>query len=138
MGQFNKDKYHAAIDGIAKKGLSTLGPRVTVLPYDEDTVTAGGIVIPPDSQKKPATGTIIQLGQGFEVWQDELGETHLGEALQYARGLALGGRITFNLYDGKEHTIAITDSWAKKLGLRVPVLDVLVLHAGNLYLKWEE
>lgn len=128
-GNFNQDRFDAVLDGLQRKGIDTLGDNVTTLVYDNADITSGGIIIPEEAKKKPVTATVVQLGQAYDPDSP---------VPRYAKGLEVGDHITFNAYDGKEHSIAITKAWQRKLDLIEPSVSVLVLNPGNLYLRWKE
>ena len=44
-----------------------LHDRVLVRRVDEDTKTAGGIIIPDSAQEKPSQGEIVAVGNGLQV-----------------------------------------------------------------------
>ena len=126
-GTFNKDRFDAVLDGLTRKGITTLGDNISALVYDSMTITPGGIHIPKDAEKKPVVATVVQLGQAYDPD---------GSVPRYAKGLKVGDHITFNAYDGKEHSLAITKAWQTKLGNTEPVELVLVLNPGNLYWRY--
>jgi len=44
--------------------LKPLGNRVVVEPYEQEEVTAGGIVLPETAKEKPQKGKVISVGPG--------------------------------------------------------------------------
>lgn len=130
-GTFNKDRFDAVVDGLDRKGITTLGDNVTALVYDMVTITSGGIHIPDDANKKPVVATIVQLGQAYDP-------AGIDAPPRYAQGLEVGDHVTFNAYDGKEHSLAITSKWQTILGNAQPSEMLLVLNPGNLYWGWKE
>ena len=69
-----------------------LGDRVVVKRVQEDTKTAGGIIIPDTAQEKPQEGEIIAVGPGG---RDEKGD-------RIAPEVKVGDRILFGKWSGTE------------------------------------
>lgn len=114
----NKEKYAALIHGLTKMQVGIGGPRLVLLRDDSDEVSAGGIVIPDEAQKIKHYGTVLLIGSGVK---------HVASELQ-TPDLEVGHRVTFNAYDGIEHSIPT----------RMGELPVLVTHVRNVYLHWPQ
>jgi chaperonin GroES len=69
-----------------------LGDRVVVKRVQEETKTAGGIIIPDTAQEKPQEGEIVAVGPGG---RDERGE-------RIAPEVKAGDRILFGKWSGTE------------------------------------
>jgi len=69
-----------------------LGDRVVVKRVQEDTKTAGGIIIPDTVQEKPQEGEVIAVGPGA---RDEKGD-------RIAPEVKVGDRILFGKWSGTE------------------------------------
>jgi chaperonin GroES len=126
VSKFNKDKFDAVLEGLGIKKIRTLGPKVMVLPHDPDEVTAGGLIIPESAKKKTAVGTIVQIGQDTETIDG------------YVKGIEVGKHVSYPIVEGKEHAIAVTQRAIDQLDLKERSITTLVIHAGNLYIDWEE
>ncbi len=66
--------------------------RVLVKRTEEDTKTAGGIIIPDTAKEKPSQGEVIAVGPGA---RDEQGKT-------LPMSLKIGDRILFGKWSGTE------------------------------------
>ena len=69
-----------------------LGDRVVVKRVQEDTKTAGGIIIPDTVQEKPQEGEVVAVGPGA---RDEKGD-------RIAPEVKVGDRILFGKWSGTE------------------------------------
>ncbi|MCE9521861.1 MAG: co-chaperone GroES [Alphaproteobacteria bacterium] len=69
-----------------------LGDRVVVKRVQEETKTAGGIIIPDTAQEKPQEGEVVSVGPGA---RDEKGE-------RIAPEVKAGDRILFGKWSGTE------------------------------------
>ena len=69
-----------------------LGDRVVVKRVQEDTKTAGGIIIPDTVQEKPQEGEVLSVGPGA---RDEKGD-------RIAPEVKAGDRILFGKWSGTE------------------------------------
>ena len=69
-----------------------LHDRVIVKRWDEDTTSAGGIVIPDSATEKPSKGEIIAVGNGKIT---EAGEVR-------ALDVKVGDKVLFGKYSGTE------------------------------------
>ena len=69
-----------------------LGDRVVVKRVQEETKTAGGIIIPDTAQEKPQEGEIVSVGPGG---RDEKGD-------RIAPEVKPGDRILFGKWSGTE------------------------------------
>lgn len=69
-----------------------LNDRVVVRRLQEDTKTAGGIIIPDTAQEKPQTGEVLAVGPGG---RDEDGE-------RIAMDVKVGDKILFGKWSGTE------------------------------------
>ncbi len=59
--------------------LKPLGDRVVIEPIEQDSMTAGGIVLPDTAKEKPQEGTVLAVGPDVEA---ELAE---GDRVMYAK-----------------------------------------------------
>jgi len=69
-----------------------LGDRVVVKRVQEDTKTAGGIIIPDSAQEKPQEGEVVAVGPGG---RDDKGD-------RIAPEVKVGDRILFGKWSGTE------------------------------------
>jgi chaperonin GroES len=69
-----------------------LADRVVVKRVQEDTKTAGGIIIPDTAQEKPQEGEVVAVGPGA---RDEAGKRITPE-------VSVGDRILFGKWSGTE------------------------------------
>lgn len=69
-----------------------LQDRVLVKRLEEETKTAGGIIIPDNSKEKPAQGEVISVGSGY---RNQDGSTRALE-------VKAGDKILFGKYSGTE------------------------------------
>jgi chaperonin GroES len=69
-----------------------LGDRVVVKRVQEETKTAGGIIIPDTAQEKPQEGEVVSVGPGA---RDEKGD-------RIAPEVKAGDRILFGKWSGTE------------------------------------
>ncbi len=72
-----------------------LHDRVVVRRLEEDTKTAGGIIIPDTAKEKPMQGEVISVGPGA---RDESGKV-------VPPGVKAGERVLFGKWSGTEVTI---------------------------------
>jgi chaperonin GroES len=75
--------------------LRPLNDRVLIKRADEDTKTAGGIIIPDTAQEKPMQGIVMGVGPGA---RDEKGE-------RVALTVQDGDRVLFGKWSGTEVTL---------------------------------
>ncbi|MDA1100891.1 MAG: co-chaperone GroES [Proteobacteria bacterium] len=75
--------------------LRPLNDRVLIKRADEDTKTAGGIIIPDTAQEKPMQGIVMGVGPGT---RDENGERVSPE-------VQTGDRVLFGKWSGTEVTL---------------------------------
>ena len=76
--------------------LKPLGDRVIVKAVEEESVTAGGLVLPDTAQEKQQRGKIISVGDG--AW-DEDGEKRI------PLDVAAGDEVLYSKYGGTEVTV---------------------------------
>ncbi|MFZ5426331.1 MAG: co-chaperone GroES [Thermodesulfobacteriota bacterium] len=72
--------------------LKPLNDRVLVKRLEEETVTAGGIIIPDSAKEKPMKGEVIAVGPG------KAGD----DGKRAALSVAAGNKVLFNKYAGTE------------------------------------
>jgi len=72
-----------------------LADRVVVKRVQEDTKTAGGIIIPDTAQEKPQEGEVVAVGPGA---RDEKGQ-------RVPMDLKAGDRILFGKWSGTERKV---------------------------------
>jgi chaperonin GroES len=75
--------------------LRPLNDRVLIKRADEDTKTAGGIIIPDTAQEKPMQGIVMGVGPGA---RDETGD-------RVALSVQNGDRVLFGKWSGTEVTL---------------------------------
>jgi chaperonin GroES len=78
--------------------LKPLGDRVVIEPIEQDSMTAGGIVLPDTAKEKPQEGTVLAVGPDVEA---ELAE---GDRVMYAKYAGTEVKM-----DGKEVIILRED-----------------------------
>jgi len=69
-----------------------LGDRVLVKRTEEETKTAGGIIIPDNNKEKPARGEVVSVGPGKRNDDGSLSKVDVRE----------GDKIIFGKYSGSE------------------------------------
>jgi len=72
-----------------------LHDRVVIRRVDEETKTAGGIIIPDSAQEKPQEGEVVAVGPGA---RGDDGKIH-------ALDVNVGNRVLFGKWSGNEVTI---------------------------------
>ena len=72
-----------------------LHDRVVIRRVDEETKTAGGIIIPDSAQEKPQEGEVVAVGPGA---RGDDGKIH-------ALDVKIGSRVLFGKWSGNEVTI---------------------------------
>jgi chaperonin GroES len=72
-----------------------LHDRVIIKRVEEETTTAGGIVLPGSAAEKPSEGTVLAVGNGKLL---ENGETR-------PLDVKVGDRVLFGKYSGNEVTV---------------------------------
>ncbi|MCB9964390.1 MAG: co-chaperone GroES [Rhodospirillales bacterium] len=72
-----------------------LHDRVAVKRIEEDTKTAGGIIIPDTAKEKPSQGEVVAIGTGY---MNDNGETR-------PLAVKVGDRVLFSKWSGTEVTI---------------------------------
>ena len=72
--------------------LKPLGSRVVVEPFEQEEVTASGIVLPETAKEKPQKGTVLAVGPGD---RDEDGK-------RIAMDVSKGDVVLFAKYSGTE------------------------------------
>ncbi len=72
--------------------LRPLQDRVVIKRLEEETKTAGGIIIPDNHKEKPAQGEVVSVGKGYRL---ENGETR-------ALDVKKGDKVLFGKYSGTE------------------------------------
>ena len=63
--------------------IHTVGTKIMVLPYPNETTTAGGIIIPDTAQERPTKGVVVVVGnkcQTAEIGDDAHFGTYAGIA----------------------------------------------------------
>lgn len=76
--------------------LRPLQDRVVIKRVEEETKTAGGIIIPDNHKEKPAQGEVIAVGKGYRLANGEV------KALDVKKG----DRVLFGKYSGTEVKVA--------------------------------
>lgn len=76
-------------------GFRPLHDRVLVRRIEEDTTTAGGIIIPDTAKEKPSEGEIVAVGAGA---RDEQGNL-------IAPDVKVGDKVLFGKWGGTEITL---------------------------------
>jgi chaperonin GroES len=73
-------------------GIRPLHDRVIVKRVDEETTSAGGIVLPGSAAEKPSEGTVLAVGNGKVLDNGEV----------RAVDVKVGDRVLFGKYSGNE------------------------------------
>ena len=76
-----------------------LHDRVAVRRIEEDTKTAGGIIIPDTAKEKPSEGEVVAIGTGYV---NDNGDTR-------PLAVKVGDRVLFSKWSGTEITIDGTE-----------------------------
>jgi len=69
-----------------------LQDRVLIKRLEEETTTAGGIIIPDNSKEKPAQGEVVSVGTGYR----------LNDGSVRALDVKSGDKVLFGKYSGTE------------------------------------
>lgn len=80
-------------------GVQPLNDRVLVKRLQEETKTAGGIIIPDNQKEKPAEGEIVAVGSGHLLNDGKL------KALEVKKG----DKVLFDKYAGKDIKVGAED-----------------------------
>ena len=73
-------------------GIRPLHDRVIVKRVEEETTSAGGIVLPGSAAEKPSEGTVLAVGNGKVLDNGDV----------RAVDVKVGGRVLFGKYSGNE------------------------------------
>ena len=73
-------------------GIRPLHDRVIVKRVDEETTSAGGIVLPGSAAEKPSEGTVLAVGNGKVLDNGDV----------RAVDVSVGDRVLFGKYSGNE------------------------------------
>lgn len=70
-----------------KTTIQPLGKRVLVQPDEVEQTTKGGLVLPPSASddKRPATGTILTLGEGRDDGKDIQFDVKVGDRIYFKK-----------------------------------------------------
>lgn len=79
---------------MSKINIKPLADRVLVQPYEAETTTSSGIIIPDTAKEKPQKGKIIAVGDG---------------TTDHKMNVKVGDRVLYGKYSGTELTIEDTD-----------------------------
>ena len=79
--------------------LRPLATKIVVLPGEEETQTAGGIVLPDSAKKKPQEGRVVAVGRGRTL--DD------GKIVPLA--VKVGETVVYSKYGGTEVALEGTD-----------------------------
>ena len=77
---------------MAKIKIRPLDDRIVVEPMQAEEKTAGGIVLPGNSQEKPQRGTVVAVGPGKLLESGQRGEL----------SVTVGDEVIFGKYGGTE------------------------------------
>ncbi len=77
---------------MAKIKIRPLDDRIVVEPMQAEETTAGGIVLPGNSQEKPQRGTVVAVGPGKLLESGQRGEL----------SVTVGDEVIFGKYGGTE------------------------------------
>lgn len=77
---------------MAKIKIRPLDDRIVVEPMQAEETTAGGIVLPGNSQEKPQRGTVVAVGPGKLLESGQRGEL----------SITVGDEVIFGKYGGTE------------------------------------
>lgn len=114
---------------IQARGFVLSGRRLAVLRDPGEEKTKGGIYIPDTAVGKPLSGTLVMIGTGFDVTEDNtIGDwVPNKDKPEELAGMRLGDWITFSKYDGVHHILRTGDGWD---------VQVEVMHANDIYIYW--
>lgn len=73
-----------------------LHDRVLIKRLEEETKTAGGIIIPDNHKEKPAQGEIVAVGSGYRLQDGSVKELEVKK----------GDKVLFGKYSGTEVKVA--------------------------------
>lgn len=76
-----------------------LHDRVLVQRVDEETKTAGGIIIPDAHTEKPAQGKVISIGSGYRLQDGSIRELEV----------KVGDTVLFGKYSGQEVKVGVEE-----------------------------
>ena len=76
-----------------------LQDRVLIKRLEEETTTAGGIIIPDNSKEKPAQGEVVSVGSGYRANDGSF------QALE----VKVGDKVLFGKYSGSEVKVEGSD-----------------------------
>lgn len=74
--------------------IQPLFDRVVIEPDQEENVTKSGIVMPQTSQERPQTGTIVAVGEGIDLDNNNVGMK-----------VEIGDKVIYTKYTGTEFKI---------------------------------
>lgn len=77
---------------MAKIKIRPLDDRIVVEPMQAEETTAGGILLPGNSQEKPQRGTVVAVGPGKLLESGQRGEL----------SVTVGDEVIFGKYGGTE------------------------------------
>jgi len=83
-----------------------LGDRVLVKRTEEETKTAGGIIIPDNNKEKPARGEVVSVGPGKRNDDGSISKVDVKEGDKIIFGKYSGSEVKLN---GKEYLIMKED-----------------------------
>ncbi|OFZ45951.1 MAG: co-chaperone GroES [Bdellovibrionales bacterium RIFOXYB1_FULL_37_110] len=83
-----------------------LGDRVLVKRTEEETKTAGGIIIPDNNKEKPARGEVVSVGRGRRNDDGTITKVDVQEGDKIIFGKYSGSEVKLN---GKEYLIMKED-----------------------------
>ncbi len=80
-------------------GIRPLHDRVIVKRVEEETTSAGGIVLPGSAAEKPSEGTVLAVGNGKVLDNGDV----------RALDVKVGDRVLFGKYSGNEVKVDVLD-----------------------------
>ena len=87
---------------MSKINIKPLADRVLVQPYEAETTTSSGIIIPDTAKEKPQEGEVVAIGPGIKNDQGKLSplDVKVGDIVLFGKWSGTDVKI-----DGKEYSI---------------------------------
>jgi chaperonin GroES len=104
--------------GLKAQGVIIYGPRIAVIRDPEEETSKGGIILPEQARTKEPRGTVVAVGLGVDVDEDDP-----------VAGMVVGDRVMYTKYTPIAFTITIPDGREAKLEL---------MHVSDLYIGWRD
>lgn len=104
--------------GLAAQGVIIYGPRIAVIRDPEEETSKGGIILPEQARIKEPRGTVVAVGLGVDVNDDDP-----------TAGMVVGDRVMYTKYNPIAFNVVLPDGREAKLEL---------MHVSDLYIGWRE